>query len=269
MTLAGQNLIAELKSTSIDVQGTLESLARRATGDKPINWFGHSIDPGEIARALPERLRDWFGAGDRIALLVGFGFAAMVGTFLSAVLLCYFLVTGKSVARGLFWIVPPGRRPLVAEIGARLDPVLRRYFVGILAIVIYAVVAAYVGLGLILNIQHAFLLALLTGILETIPLIGSTSAAVIAGLVSLRTATGYMSILAFALYAVLLRLSIDQVVAPLVLGRAANVHPVLIIFCFLSGAVLFGIPGVILAVPTALLVKATLATIYGEDDALP
>jgi predicted PurR-regulated permease PerM len=43
------------------------------------------------------------------------------------------------------------------------------------------------------------------------------------------------------------------------------VHPVLIIFCFLAGAVLLGIPGVILAVPVALTVKATLATLYGED----
>jgi predicted PurR-regulated permease PerM len=51
-----------------------------------------------------------------------------------------------------------------------------------------------------------------------------------------------------------------------VLGSAANVHPVLIIFCFLTGAALLGIPGVILAVPAALTVKATLATLYGDDN---
>ena len=62
----------------------------------------------------------------------------------------------------------------------------------------------------------------------------------------------------------LLRLSIDQMVGPVVLGRAAHVHPVLIIFCFLAGGVVLGIPGVILAVPVALVVKSTLATIYGD-----
>jgi predicted PurR-regulated permease PerM len=165
----------------------------------------------------------------------------------------------------MLWMVPPTRRTLVTRIGTQLDPVLKRYFLGILAIVIYAVIAAYIGLGLILGIDHAFLLALLTGLLETIPIIGSTAAAIIAGLVSLHTATGLGSILAFALYAVLLRLSIDQIVAPLVLGSAAHVHPVLIIFCFLAGAVLLGIPGVILAVPAALTIKATLATLYGDD----
>jgi len=133
--------------------------------------------------------------------------------------------------------------------------------------VVYATIAAYIGLGVILGIHHALLLALLTGILETVPVVGPTSAAVIAGLISLRTATGIGSILAYAAYATALRLSIDQLFGPIVLGRAAHVHPALIIFCFLAGGVVLGIPGVILAVPVALLVKSTLATLYGDEAA--
>jgi predicted PurR-regulated permease PerM len=264
--VAGRHLVAETGSTVTDLQGTLDHLLHRAADGEPVRLFGRPIDLDDIVRTVGDRIHDWLGRPDRLMLVAGFGFAAVIGTFLTVVLLCYFLVSGKSVARGLFWLVPPSRRPLVAQIGARLDPVLKRYFVGIFVIVIYAVIAAYIGLGVILGIDHAFFLALLTGILETIPIIGSTAAAIIAGLVSLHTATGLSSILAFALYAVLLRLSIDQIVAPLVLGSAANVHPVLIIFCFLTGAALLGIPGVILAVPVALTVKATLATLYGDDD---
>jgi predicted PurR-regulated permease PerM len=39
---------------------------------------------------------------------------------------------------------------------------------------------------------------------------------------------------------------------------------VLIIFCFLTGGILFGVPGVILAVPVALTIKIVLATLYQE-----
>jgi len=39
----------------------------------------------------------------------------------------------------------------------------------------------------------------------------------------------------------------------------------MIIFCFLSGGLLFGMPGVIMAVPLALAVKTTLATLYDEQ----
>ena len=51
---------------------------------------------------------------------------------------------------------------------------------------------------------------------------------------------------------------------PLALGRAGRIHPVLVIFCFLAGGLLFGVAGVIMAVPVALAIRAILATLYGE-----
>jgi predicted PurR-regulated permease PerM len=262
--LAGQRLLVEGRAIVGDLQGLLENFTRQAMGDEPVRLFGSSLDAHDIAQSALARLRDWVGQTDQIALLTGYSLAAVMGAFLTIVLLFYFLVSGRRVARGLFWIVPPHRRPLVARIWTRLDPVLMRYFIGVLAVVAYATVAAYVGLGVILGIQHAVFLALLTGLLETVPVIGSTAAAIIAGLVSLRTATGIINIFEYAAYATALRLSIDQVVGPVVLGRAAHVHPVLIIFCFLAGGIVLGIPGVILAVPVALVVKSTLATLYGD-----
>jgi predicted PurR-regulated permease PerM len=107
-------------------------------------------------------------------------------------------------------------------------------------------------------------LALLTGFLEMIPMIGPAASAVIAGLVAVRQAAGFEAIVAYAVYATVLRLSIDQLLGPVVLGRAARLHPTVIIFCFLSGGLLFGIAGMILAVPVALTIKVTLATLYRE-----
>jgi predicted PurR-regulated permease PerM len=266
IVVAGHRLVAEVGRTVSDLHGTLEHVLRGATGDQSIRLFGQSLDVKDIVGAAADRIHDWFGQPDLLVLVIGYGLAGVMGMILTAALLCYFLVSGKSAAHGLFWTVPPTYRPLVAQVGNRVDPLLKRYFVGVLAIVIYATIAAYIGLGVVLGIDHAVLLALLTAVLETVPIIGSTAAAISAGLVSLHTATGVLSILAFALYAVLLRLSIDQVVAPLVLGGAAHVHPVLIIFCIFAGAALLGIPGVILAVPAALTLKAALATIYGDDD---
>jgi predicted PurR-regulated permease PerM len=242
---AGQRLLAEGRGIAADLRGIIENFTRQAIGDQPVSLFGS-------------------GQTDQIGMLTGYSLAFVMGAFLTIVLLFYFLVSGRQVARGIFWIVPPHRRPLVARIWTRLDPVLLRYFIGVIAVVVYATVAAYVGLGVILGINHAVFLALLTGVLEIVPVIGPTAAATLAGLVSLRTATGLVNILEYAAYAVLLRLSIDQIVGPIVLGRAAHVHPVLIIFCFLAGGIVLGIPGVILAVPVALVVKSTLATLYGD-----
>ena len=262
---AARNIATEVVGMARDFQAMMENLSQQALGNDPVQLFGQSINAHDLAQSALDRFRDWIGQTDTLALVTGYSLAAVMGGFLTIVLLFWFLASGPRVAAGLFWIVPPHRRPLVARIWARLDPVLLRYFVGVLVVVIYASGAAYLGLGIILGIKHAVLLALLTGILEIVPVLGPTAAAIIAGLISLRTATGLMSILSYALYATLLRLSIDQIVGPIVLGRAAHVHPALIIFCFLAGGVVLGIPGVILAVPVALLIKSTLATLYRDD----
>ena len=264
LVFAGQRLLVEGRGIAADLQSIIENFTRQAIGDQPISLFGSTVNAHDIAQGALNRLRDWAGQTDQLGMLTEYSLAFVMGAFLTIVLLAYFLVSGRQVAYGIFWIVPPHRRPLVARIWTRLDPVLLRYFIGVLAVVVYATIAAYVGLGVILGINHAVFLALLTGILEIVPVIGPTSAAILAGLVSLRTATGIINIFEYAAYATLLRLSIDQIVGPVVLGRAAHVHPVLIIFCFLAGGVVLGIPGVILAVPVALVVKSTLATVYGD-----
>jgi predicted PurR-regulated permease PerM len=145
-----------------------------------------------------------------------------------------------------------------------LHPILLRYFVGIAIVIIYASFAAYLGLGFFLRLQHAAFLAVATGILEVVPVAGPALAAIIAGLAALQEAKGIWSIVDYVIYASALRLSIDQLVGPLVLGRAARLNPPLVIFCFLTGGLLFGIAGVILAVPAALTIKVALAAMYRE-----
>jgi predicted PurR-regulated permease PerM len=267
IAFAAERLMVEAKAIAADLQGMLENFVSQAAGDKAVRLFGESMSTHDLVQTVLERVRDWFGQTDQIALFASYGVVAFMGSFLSVVLLFYFLADGKRVARGLFWIVPPHRRPLVARIWARLDPILLRYFLGVIGVVAYATVAAYIGLGVILGIKQAVFLALLTGVLEIVPVVGPTAAAVIAGLASLRTASGIINIVEYAAYATVLRLSIDQIVGPIVLGRAAHVHPVLIIFCFLAGGIVLGIPGIVLAVPLALLVKSTLATVYGDEAA--
>jgi predicted PurR-regulated permease PerM len=264
---AGRRMIDQAQALGADLQATLQKFVGGAIGDHTVQILGYSVNAHQIVHSLLDRLRDWIAQSDNLALFAGYGLAAVMAVFLSVVLLFYFLISGERIARGLLWMAPPHRRGLVKRIWQRLDPILTRYFIGMIAVVLYATTASYIGLSFFLGIHHAFLLALLTGVLEVVPVIGPTSAAIIAGLVSLQTATGLMSILDYALYATALRLSIDQLFGPIVLGTAAHVHPVLIIFCFLAGGVVFGIPGIILAVPLALLIKSTLATLYGDERA--
>ncbi len=262
--LGAPALVRDLTQLLGDMQGTFEKLAKSAVGDATVSLFGQPANAAQIAQSAARGVRAWIEKPARIAEFTAVGFSTAFGIFLTFVLLFYLLLSGRRLIDGLFWIAPPDRRPSVEEILRRLDPMLRRYFIGVIVVMLYATVAAYAGLGLVLGLHHAVFLALMTGVLEMIPVAGPGASALIAGLVAIRHSATIGSIMSYAIYAVVLRLSIDQLLAPLVLGAASKLHPVLIIFSFFSGAALFGLPGVMLAVPMMLAAKVTLAVTRGE-----
>jgi predicted PurR-regulated permease PerM len=262
--LAAPSLFRELLAVGGNLRGAVEALVKKVIGDGSVKLLGETVDASSIAGYAVNGMRDWFGASDRIFELSSIGVGGFFGFVLTWVLLGYLLIDGPRVYQGILWIVPPRRRPAAALIWSRLDPILRRYFIGIALVVLYASAAAYLGLGLFLGLRHAVVLALLTGLLEIIPLIGPAVSAIIAGLAAVQEAKSAWDIFAYIIYATALRISIDQFVGPLVLGRAASVRPVVVIFCFLAGAALFGIIGMVLAVPVALTIRVILGFVYEE-----
>jgi predicted PurR-regulated permease PerM len=258
-------LVSELKRMATDSQGMLDRLAKTLIDGRTVSIFAQSMNAEQLANALGTALRSWVSNARVLAVVAGTAFVSGFGFLLTIVLLFFFMVTGPSIVQGLLWLIPPGQRPLIEDhILSQLDPVLRRYFIGVVAVVCFAAVFAYVGLGLVLGIPHAIFLALITGMLEAVPIVGPATAATIAALVAIQHNSGIGAIIEYGVYLAALRLSIDQLFGPLVLGAAGRVHPALIIFCFLAGGALFGVIGVITAVPIALVIKATLSVLYDE-----
>jgi predicted PurR-regulated permease PerM len=261
--LAGPPIVTGLTQTITNLPSLMETLAIRLLGPNPIHVMGQTLSAQQISAEVIKGLQQLAQASQLLSVAT-VGVAGAFAFLLSWVLLFYFLVGGPKIGAGLVRLLPPAHRDLAVRIWARLQPVLRRYFVGIVVVVAYASVAAYIGLGLALKIHHAVLLAIMTGLFEMLPVIGPGLAAVVAGLAAVQQATSATAIVLYIIYATCLRLSIDQLIGPIVLGRAARLHPTAVIFCFLSGGLLFGIAGVIMAVPVALTIKVVLSTIYGE-----
>jgi predicted PurR-regulated permease PerM len=256
-------LLRQLQSLLADLHGTVTDFVRTMMGTRSIQLSGATLDAQRLADLITGGLQQEL-TGPQLLTVAGWGVAGLFGSMLIWVLIGYFLLDGRVIAAGLLWLVPPRQRPQAEHIWRELDPLLRRYFIGVAVVVAYATAVAYLGLSLLLGLHHALILALLTGVLEVIPMVGPVAAAVIAGLVAVQQAATSLDVWAYAGYATALRLSIDQLVGPIVLGNAARVHPVVVIFGFLAGAALFGIVGMILAVPIALLVKVALSVHYRE-----
>jgi predicted PurR-regulated permease PerM len=267
--LGGPPLLRELRQVAGNLQGAVTGFLRVLLGNDTLNLMGERLDAAALGAMVAHEAQSWLAQGGRVLELAALGVAGFFGAILTVVLLGYFLLDAHRIGRGLAWLIPPRSRALSSRIGRDLEPVLRRYFLGVGLVVLYASTVAYIGLGLVLKIHHAAFLALITGLLELIPFVGPAASAVIAGLVAVQQASSGWSIIAYCVYATALRISIDQFFGPLVLGAAAYVPPVLVIFCFLSGGLLFGIVGVMLSVPVALSIKVLLGVIYQESEPGP
>ena len=256
-------LMLQVQKVLGDLHGAVADFMRAMIGTHSVQLLGSTLDAQRVADLIVGGLQHEM-SGAQLARLLGWGAAGLFGFMLVWVLIGYFLFDSPAIAAGMLWLVPPRRRAQAQQVWHELDPLLRRYFIGVAGVVAYATVVAYIGLGVVLGLHHAVILALLTGLLEVIPVVGPLAAAVMAGLVAVEQAATSWDIWAYAVYASALRLSIDQLVGPIMLGNAARLHPVVVIFCLLAGGALFGIVGMILAVPTALLIKVVLAARYRE-----
>lgn len=223
---------------------------------------GQSLDVQQLDKLVMTQLGASFGGGAAVKL-TSYGIATVFGVVLMLVLLIYFLISGRQVANGVFWLVPPEYRGEVGRIAAKILPMLWRYFVGLICVVLYTVTTAWIGFTAVFHLPHSVMLAVAVGLLELIPVIGPAVAIALESLIAVQQSS-LLGMVGLICFAVLLRLSIDQIIAPLLLGRAARVHPVVIIFAFLSGAVLFGIIGLLLAVPVAASIKIILTSYYAE-----
>jgi predicted PurR-regulated permease PerM len=224
--------------------------------------LGVAVDPDKLTAALVDEVRGFF-TGDALLRFAGFGVTAIFAAVLTLFLLIYFLISGRSIARGALWLVPPEYRAEVGEVARRVRPLLRRYIVGLAAVVVYTWAVAWIGFGAVFRLEGAALLAVVVALLELIPVVGPMTSAALVCAVALGQSS-VVAATALVAFVILLRLSIDQLVGPLVLGRAERLHPVVIIFAFLSGAMLFGIIGLLVAVPVAGCIKLVLKIYYAE-----
>ncbi|HZS82556.1 MAG TPA: AI-2E family transporter [Stellaceae bacterium] len=250
--------IAEISKTAPQI---IQRLVSSVLGNN-LDILGQHVDPKQISDEAMNAAKTFLMSGEALYFAT-MGITAVFGSFLCAVLVLYFLISGKRIVNGTLWLVPPEHRPEVAAMVKKVGPLLRRYLVGLCVVVLYTTAVAWIGFGAIFHIPHAPLLSAVVGLLELIPIVGPLSSACLVGIAAVQESSLWIAA-GLAGFAIALRLSIDQFIGPIVLGKAASVHPVVIIFCFLSGAVVFGVIGLVLAVPVAATIRLVLLHYYAE-----
>lgn len=107
---------------------------------------------------------------------------------------------------------------------------------------------------LFLGIDYAIVIGIISGFANLIPMIGSTLATVVAVVVALAGDTPIK-----ALYALILLIILQQIdgniIVPKVVGKNVNLHPLMVVLSLFIFGSLFGLVGMLVAVPITALFK--------------
>jgi predicted PurR-regulated permease PerM len=160
---------------------------------------------------------------------------------------------------GLIKLVPQRRRSLVAEAMLDSERALRLWLKG--QLIAMVIVGVLTGTGLwLLGVPSALVLGLLAGLLEFIPFAGPIIAAIPAVLIALAAGPD------LALGVVLLYTGVQQlegaVLQPLVQQYAVDLPGVVLLFALIAFGTLFGVIGVILAAPLAVVTYVLVKRLY-------
>jgi len=173
----------------------------------------------------------------------------LAGTVLT-LFICFFLLKDGSRIWG--WLIsglrPEARRRLgrAGDAGWRA---LVNYVRG--TTVVAAIHAIFIGLALwLLGVPLLVPFIVLIFLAAFIPLIGILLVGALAILVTLATKGWVAAVILLAVFIVENQLE-DHLLQPLVVGRIIKLHPLAIILVLAVGGIIAGIPGAIIAVPTA------------------
>ena len=199
----------------------------------------------------------------RLALPIALGVLEFLLQLLIFLIATFFLIRdAPKLVQWMRGLIPAGQgRELIPLLG-EVNGLLGRYVRG--QLILIAIMWSVTTIGLtILGVPYSLLLGLMTGVLETIPIVGPITAGAIASLVALGHLNpfGWSQIAYVGVVVVMytiLRHSEDYFVIPLVIGRIVRLHPAVVIFSLLSGGAIFGLLGILLAVPAAATLRLVL-----------
>jgi predicted PurR-regulated permease PerM len=215
----------------------------------------------DLARRLDIALRDELGTPNQAIQAVRVGFELILDLILVVLGLAYMLIDGNNFFRYMLRFVPPEHRPRVESLSGEIHRVFGRYLRGQLVLIVLMSIVTFVALEWGFHLPYALWLGILTGLLEVVPLIGPISAATLACTIGFVQG-GPNEAIGLAITYFVLREVEDQLVMPVVVGRAVNVHPLVTIFAVLVGEKVAGVLGMILAVPVAAATKVVLDHVF-------
>jgi predicted PurR-regulated permease PerM len=209
----------------------------------------------QVNTRLKGELQQFAGQTLNLALnLTVFTVVRLLDVLLTLVSTFYLLQHGNEIWNSLIqWLPTRVQQPF----SRTLQLSFQNYFIG------QVILALCMGLGLtsifvLLKVPFGLLFGLTIGLMVLVPFGGSVGIAIVTFLVALRDIGMAVQVL---IVSVIIQQIVENGIAPRVFGSVTGLNPFWVFVSILTGARIGGLLGVVVAVPTAVVIKEALVAI--------
>lgn len=164
----------------------------------------------------------------------------------------YFCIDGDRIFKGICQRLPQRWQTALPKWRSASVRFFKRYLRAYLILFGLTFLGLFLGFS-ILGVEYAFLVSLLTAVVDLLPVLGVGTVLVPWAAVMLLQERFYLGFGLLILYGVMLILR--QILEPRLVGKSLGLHPVLTLFAGYAGWRLFGVVGMILGPPIAMLLR--------------
>ncbi len=232
-------------------------------GAEQVTFLGQTLDVRAVAPSLVAKMQALLGAPLDVAQLAWSIVDVIMNAIFTIVIFFYFLAGGKDLINGVIRLAPAEHRDRFQDFIHKVDSLIGSFLRGLAVVVVFTAIVVWLVFKFVFHLPYAAFLALTIGLLELIPLFGPIVSGVLTAVVALAHGD-LLFFLKVIIFYICLRFTNDQVVSPIVLGKAVTLSPVVVLFAFLTGSTLFGFLGLLFAVPVAAIFKIVLDEINAE-----
>ena len=148
--------------------------------------------------------------------------------------------------RSVIALLPPKRAAEMRSLAAELSQRAGGWVRGQVILMVFIGTVTFVGL-FVLQVPYPVALATWASLMEIIPIIGPFLGAIPAILVAFQVSP-WLALATAILYVIVQQLE-NNILVPKIMERAVGLHPILVMVGVLAGGVLYGILGIVIAVP--------------------
>ncbi len=253
-----QGLIQNVPAYTEQVKQQFE----RLIGSNFVNQFQNTIqiDPSELASKASEKLSGlinnaWTGVGSFLGVITETVLAIATVPFI----LFYLLKDGHKLPQWILKMLPPMFRKETDRIMTEMNHQVSSYIRGQIIVSFCIGVLLYIGY-LIIGLDYSLTLAVIASFTSVVPYLGPAIAITPALIVALVTSP--VMLLKMVIVWTVVQLIEGKFISPQIMGKSLRVHPITIIFVILTAGNLFGVVGIVLAVPGYAVLKVIVTHLF-------